>query len=117
MTFYEVEIYSANLAGYASDMKVLITAIASVEKHFESGLVVNAGWCSACKTKPYKTGSGSPVYHVFMAREIPILEIIQSGNFSWRKKKGMGRANPTEFLASEIAQGRESWYQLELSED
>ena len=43
MTSYHVDIYSANLAGSASDMTTLIAAMNSVKRHFDAGLVVNGG--------------------------------------------------------------------------
>ena len=115
MTFYHVDIYSANLAGSASDMTTLLAAMNSVERHFDAGLVVNGGWCEECKRQPYKAGD-DPNYHSFMARELPILEIIEAGDFNWTKKKGMGRATPSASLQEAVSQGTELWFQLELSE-
>lgn len=116
MTFYEVEIYSANLAGRANDLTVLMAAMDSVEKHFEAGLLVNAKWCSECVNNPFAVGAGNSRYHVFKARELPILEIIETGKFTWQKKKGLGRATANDYLREAVANGTELWFQLELSE-
>lgn len=116
MTFYEVEILSSNLAGRANDLTVLMAAMDSVERHFEAGLLVNAKWCNECVNNPFAVGAANPLHHVFMARELPILEIIESGQFKWEKKKGMGRATANDYLREAVANGIELWFQLELSE-
>lgn len=116
MTFYDVDISNPQLAGHATDSTTLLAAIEAVEKHFVSGLVVNAAWCEECKDTPYEPGVGSPVYHVFMGRELPILEIVAAGTITWRKKRGMGRSTPLFFLTEAVKLEQEHWFQLELSE-
>jgi hypothetical protein len=116
LTFYDVDIYSSKVAGNSADMSSLMNALDVVERHFSSGLVVNAGWCEECKTHVYTPGEGSPLFHAFRAREQPVLEIVQGGNFTWRKKRGMGRSSVEVFLQEQVKRGEEIWFQLELSE-
>jgi hypothetical protein len=115
MTFYDVSIYSSKLAGQGTGLDTLQAAMKAVDKYFPLGEVENAGWCTACKSNPFKPGSTS-LYHVFMARETAILEMVQNGKYAWTKKRGMGRKTPEEGLSDMVANGTETWFQLELSE-
>lgn len=114
MTIYHVDIYNPNIAGAASDQDSLVAALKAAEKFFKSGDCVNAGWCEECKRKAY--ADGSPLYHTFMIREQVALEIVTAGRFTWTKKKGIGRQTQVEYLEGLIKSGRESWFQLEMSE-
>jgi len=114
MTFYNVDIYSANIAGSASDQESLIAALGVVEKYFETGDCKNAGWCAECKQEPYS--EGSPLYHSFMIRENAAYEIVKQGRFSWTKKRGIGRQTQVEYLERLVNAGAENWFQLEMSE-
>jgi len=114
MTFYNVEVYSSNIAGSASDQESLIAALAVVEKYFKTGDCKNAGWCAECKQEPYR--EGSPLYHSFMIREKPAYEIVRQGRFTWTKKRGIGRQTQVEYLERLVNAGAENWFQLEMSE-
>lgn len=114
MTFYNVDIYSSNIAGSASDQESLIAALDVVEKYFQTGDCKNAGWCVECKRNPYS--EGSPLYHSFMIRENVAYEIVRQGRFSWTKKKGIGRVTQPAYLEELANSGKETWFQLELSE-
>ena len=114
MTFYNVDIYSSNIAGAASDLNSLLAALEVVEKFFQTGDCKNAGWCVECKRKPYS--EGSPLHHSFMIRENVAFEIVKAGQFSWTKKKGIGRFTQIHYLEELTNSGQETWFQLELSE-
>lgn len=114
MTFYHVDIYSANIAGSASDQESLIAALEVVEKYSQTGHSKNAGWCAECKREPYS--EGSPLYHSFMIRESVAYEIVRRGRFSWTKKRGIGRQTQVEYLERLVNSGAENWFQLEMSE-
>jgi hypothetical protein len=114
MTFYNVDIYSPNIAGSASDQESLMAALDVVEKYFQTGDCKNAGWCAECQRNPYT--EGSPLYHSFMIREKPAYEIVRQGRFTWTKKKGLGRQTQVEYLERLVNAGAENWFQLETSE-
>ena len=114
MTFYNVDVYSSNIAGSASDQESLIAALAVVEKYFQTGDCKNAGWCAECKREPYS--EGSPLFHSFMIREKAAYEIVRQGRFAWHKKKGVGRVTQLQFLEELVSSAKETWFQLELSE-
>ena len=114
MTFYNVDIYSSNIAGAASDLNSLLAALEVVEKFFQTGDCKNAGWCVECKRKPYS--EGSPLHHSFMIRENAAYEIVKQGRFSWTKKKGIGRQSQVEYLEKLANASVETWFQLEMSE-
>lgn len=114
MTFYNVDIYSSNIAGAASDLNSLLAALRIVEVQFTMGNCKNAGWCLECKWKPYV--DGNPLYHSFMIRENVAYEIVSQGRFSWTKKKGIGRVTQRQYLEELAKSEKETWFQLELSE-
>jgi hypothetical protein len=114
MSFYEVDIYSSNIAGTASDQESLIAAMRIVEKFFPSGDCKNAGWCIEFKRKTYS--EGSTLYHSFMIRENVALEIVKSGSFSSTKKQGIGRQTHIEYLEGLVSSATPAWFQLEMSE-
>ena len=115
MTVYSATIYHSNLAGEATGMDNLIEAMKVMGELFPTGTVTNAEWCGECKYHVYREGN-SELFHTFYIRESAALELIKRVNFKWRKKKGMGRSAPADFLATLVASGAEEWYVVELFE-
>jgi hypothetical protein len=115
MTYYDVEIYSANIACHATGLDSCLAAARAVEKYFPLGEAKNAPWCEECKTNPYPQSS-SETYHTFLVRERPAYELVSQGQFSWRKKKGIGRQSQLEYLEKLALEGKETWFQLEINE-
>jgi hypothetical protein len=115
MTSYEVNLCSSNTAGEANNMSSLVAAMAIVEKFFNLGQATNLKWCEECKQRPYPQFPGE-VYHSFMIREKAALKIVRNVEISWKKKKGIARQSPVQYLESLSENCQEQWFQLELSD-
>lgn len=119
MTFYDVIIYGSKIAGSVMSMTALSESSDIVDKWYKSSspdFIKNSPTCEYCLSGHVYDGTNGPVWHTFLAREMVIREIEKTGNFKWRKKKGIGRRLPGEYLEEIAEAGVETWFTLELSE-
>ena len=118
MTFYSVDIYGANFAGSSRDMGTLMDAMTAFETTKNEENWRNSPTCDECKlTSPYDPArGGSPLWHTFLVRAEVIQAVELCGDFKWRKKKGMGRDVPRNWIAQQVADRKELWFTLTFYE-
>jgi len=118
MTFYDVDIYGANFAGSAHGMGTLMAAMTAFEETINDHNWRNSPTCYECKLSGvYEAGDkGGPLWHTFLVQADVIQAVELCGNFTWTKKKGMGRDVPRNWIAQQVAEGRELWFTLTFFE-
>ena len=60
--------------------------------------------------------AAAPLWHTFLVRAEVIQAVELCGDFKWRKKKGMGRDVPRNWIAQQVADGKELWFTLTFYE-
>lgn len=60
--------------------------------------------------------AGTALYHTLLVREQVARDVELCGEFTWRKKKGIGRRIPREYLDQIVQDGEETWFTLDISE-
>ena len=118
MTFYDVDIYGANFAGSAHGMRTLVDSMKAFEETINPQNWRNSPTCGECKLSGVYDSkvSDSPLWHTFLVRTEVIQAVELCGNFSWTKKKGMGRDIPRNWLVEQVAAGKELWFTLTFYE-
>ena len=113
MTFYDVTIYGTNFAGSAHGMGVLIEGMKAFESIIKEGNWRNSPSCGECKlTGVYDPSKSEPLWHDFLVQADVIQAVELCGEFKWTKKKGMGRDVPRNWIAQQVAEGKELWFSL-----
>ena len=108
-----VEIYGANIKGTAWGYENYNAAIAAFRKHYDPSRVNEDGNCLACMAHDGKYEPGEDEgYHTFLVREDMMCQILQDCTFELTKKKGMGRAEPKDWIKEQVAAGNELWFTL-----
>lgn len=119
MTFYDVTLYGSKIAGNATGMGAVFKALGVVDKWYEidPNLFVDEPRCGECALGwPYKGARGTALYHTLLIREQVARDIELCGEFKWRKKKGIGRRAPSEYLDEIVQAGEETWFTLYITE-
>ncbi len=119
MTFYDVTLYGSKVAGSAHGMASAMGALGAVDKWYakDPTLFVNEPRCEECAlTGTYEGKAGTALYHTLLVREQVARDVELCGEFTWRKKKGIGRRIPREYLDQIVQDGEETWFTLDISE-
>ncbi len=119
MTFYDVTLYGSKVAGSAHGMATVFSALGVVDKWYakDPTLFVNEPRCGECAlTGRYEGQVGWALYHTLLVREQVARDIELCGDFAWRKKKGIGRRAPREYLEQIVQDGEKTWFTLYISE-
>ena len=113
-----VEIYGANLSGTAWGYENYIAAIKAFQDNYADDRVNHEPRCLGCATRGTKWEPGDEHgYHVFLVREDMMKQILQDCTFELTKKKGMGRAEPKDWIKEQVAAGKELWFTLRFFPD
>ena len=119
MTFYNVTLYGSKVAGSAHGMAAVFGALGAVDKWyaFDPEFVRNEPRCAECAlTGPYEGKVGTALWHTLLVREQVARDVELCGEFTWRKKKGIGRRIPREYLEQIVQDGEETWFTLDINE-
>ena len=119
MTFNNVTLYGSKVAGSAHGMAAVFGALGAVDKWyaFDPEFVRNEPRCEECAlTGIYEGKAGTALYHTLLVREQVARDVELCGDFSWRKKKGIGRRVPREYFEQIVQEGEETWFTLDISE-
>ena len=107
------EIYGANVAGRSEGYENYMAARDAFLKHYDPSRVNEDKRCLACETPGKKWQPGMGVgYHIFLVREDIMSAILQDCEFEFSKRKGMGRAQPKDWIKEQVAAGKELWFSL-----
>ena len=108
-----VDIYGNNVAGRAKGFENYEAAKEAFKKFFDISKVNEDSHCLPCEMNGHRWKPGEDVeYHIFLVREDMMAEILQNCEFEFRKRKGMGRTQPKEWIKEQVAAGQELWFTL-----
>lgn len=116
MSFYNVYLSSSKLSGEAHGMGDLITAMKIFEATPDDGSWRNAHICSQCKSASKYVPGKDSLYHSFRIRHDVAIKLLEQVEFKWRKKIGLQKAEPIDWLRRIDANGEEFWFNLEFYE-
>jgi hypothetical protein len=107
------EIYGANIKGTSYGYENYSAAVKAFRDHYDEKRVNHepscVKWHWDSKTWEFGHDEG---YHVFLVREDMMSQILQNCTFELTKKKGMGRAEPKDWIKEQVAAGKELWFTL-----
>lgn len=110
-----IEIYGANVAGKSVGFENYTAGIVAFQNHYDSARVNEDGHCIACLANGKKFEAGEHEgYHTFLVREDMMAEILQNCEFEFTKRKGMGRAQPKDWIKEQVDMGVELWFTLKF---
>lgn len=114
----EVQIYGANIAGSAWGYENYEAAFEAFQKFYDPAKVNEDKHCIACWNRGKKFNHEDDMawflvgYHTFLVREDMMCQILEDCTFELTKKKGMGRAEPKDWIKEQVAAGKELWFTL-----
>ena len=108
-----LRIYGANIAGQSIGSENYEAARTAFLKHYDASRVNEDKKCFVCQTdgKTWQPGMDEG-YHVFLVREDIMSAILQDCEFEFTKRKGMGRAQPKDWIKEQVSAGTELWFTL-----